>query len=122
KEGLPKFNEEAHILSYLYYKNNFNGGGGNLFIKRIWTNPVFMRNVDKSDVFLSIWHLPAEKTIGFKQLFNFFRGNSFKTQNMGELLPAILRKELGIPHLTFTHHIKYYTITYFNAINKRIKG
>lgn len=33
--GLEKLNEEAHVLSYLYYKNNTKGGHANDFIKRL---------------------------------------------------------------------------------------
>jgi hypothetical protein len=121
KNGQPKFNEEAHILSYLYYKNDFVGGGANPYIRRIWTNPVFLRNVKENDILLSIWHLPAEKTIGIKQLYNTFSKNSFNTKFKDEQLFSILSKKLGIPTLTLSHFIHYYVYTIYNGIHKRIK-
>ncbi len=67
QDGRPKFNEEAHFLSYCYHKI---GSFGSLesFIKRIWTSPKFS-NVQAADFDLPIWHLPAEKTGGIALIF-----------------------------------------------------
>lgn len=69
KKGLPKFNEEAHVLTYYYYKHMANMNGLKPFIKRLWTNRNYFRNVDKDSKNLVIWHLPNEKTTGFAKLF-----------------------------------------------------
>jgi hypothetical protein len=63
-----KFNEEAHMLSYLYHKLHVSTGTANRYIKRMWTGLSY-RNVRAEDTALAIWHLPAEKRYGFKRLF-----------------------------------------------------
>ncbi len=103
QDGRPKFNEEAHFLSYCYHKI---GSFGSLesFIKRIWTSPKFS-NVREADFDLPIWHLPAEKTGGIALIF--------KKLKKGEAMWD--RKEmggwLGIPrrtkYLNFKHFLRY---------------
>jgi hypothetical protein len=62
-----KFNEEAHFLSYCYYKIGQFGILTNT-IKRIWTAPLHT-TAAAADLNLPIWHLPSEKTGGFILLF-----------------------------------------------------
>ena len=76
--GQPKLNEEAHVLSYLFYKNGYMGGGANKYVKRLWTDPTSYRNVESGDAALLIWHLPAEKRFGFRQLFEWLQKQAFK--------------------------------------------
>ncbi len=64
-----KFNEEAHVLSYYYYKLKADIGGMNGYIKRMWTNRNYYRNVLPEDSNLTIWHLPNEKRVGIDRLF-----------------------------------------------------
>jgi hypothetical protein len=77
-EGLPKFNEEAHLLSYVYEVLGSPDASANDVIKRIWTDRGCFSNVDGSESGLTIWHLPAEKKSG---IINAFRaiasGESF---------------------------------------------
>jgi hypothetical protein len=61
--------EEAHLLSLLYRAQGLATGGGNAFIKRIWTQPFKYRNVDESDLSLAAWHVPAEKRYGLRRLY-----------------------------------------------------
>jgi hypothetical protein len=68
KEGKKKFNEEAHMLSYLYFILGYQGGTADSFIRRIWTYP-FMDNTKPEDFNLIAWHLPYEKNWGIKTLF-----------------------------------------------------
>jgi len=75
KKGLPQFNEEAHTLTYFYYKYDCEIGAVNESIKQMWTNPFVFRNIDVNDAEFTIWHLPAEKKRGFKTLFAFFLKN-----------------------------------------------
>ena len=67
--GQEKFREEAHLLSYVYSLLGFDTHSGNDIIKRIWTDGGGFRNVDGSEDNLAIWHLPAEKKRGFRQMF-----------------------------------------------------
>ncbi|MGA2849602.1 MAG: hypothetical protein ABSE46_11450 [Terracidiphilus sp.] len=64
-----KLNEEAHFLSYLYFKLGYRNGTANPFIRRIWTQ-LRGREVFPDDYSLPIWHLPAEKRYGMLDLFS----------------------------------------------------
>jgi len=120
--GSKKFNEEAHTLSYLYFKNGFRASRSTHHMKRIWTNPLFYRNVDAADVNLSIWHLPAEKTFGLYRLYDFFlhQYNNYGFDLRHDAYIALIQKILGVPHLSFRMKMEYYTISYFRALKKRI--
>jgi hypothetical protein len=71
--GLKKFNEEAHLLSYVYQALGYRTHTANPFIKRIWTDRNRFCNVDGSERDLVLWHLPAEKTSGFVKAFRSYR-------------------------------------------------
>ena len=66
--GSPKFNEEAHFLSFLYAKLGYGAPSANPFIRRIWTQRKH-RTAARSDFDLIIWHVPAEKKYGLRKLF-----------------------------------------------------
>jgi len=66
-----KFNEEAHTLSYLHFLLEQKGEGAlNSVIKRMWTDTNTYRNIQPEDANLAIWHLPAEKRTGIRELYN----------------------------------------------------
>ena len=96
-KGLPKFNEEAHTLTYYYYKHHAEMNGLKPFIKRLWTNRNYFRNVMPGDENLNIWHLPNEKTTGFAALFELLKND--KLSNLSEeqyqqtLYNQLLKKE-----------------------------
>jgi hypothetical protein len=122
--GLPKLNEEAHTLSYLYYKNDLHASKSNTFIKRIWTNPLFYRNVSSSDVNLTIWHLPAEKTFGFAKLYDLFVNKSFRygaTISTGYFL-ELVQEAVSIPYLPVVRKFNYYTISCYKAFMKKVRN
>ena len=123
KDGKTKFNEEAHTLSYLYFKNGFRAYPNNTFMRRIWTNPLFYREVRANDIDLIIWHLPAEKTFGLYRLYNYFMNgiHNFGFDISDDKFQLLLQKELGIPNLPATMKMKYYTVSYLRAIKKRLK-
>lgn len=120
--GLPKFNEEAHTLSYLYFKNDLKASESRTFMKRIWTNPLFYRNVSTTDTNLVLWHLPAEKTFGIAKLYNDFMHTSahLGLDESNENYLERIQKTLGIPYLPITMKLKYYTISYYRALRKRL--
>ncbi|MDF2432104.1 MAG: hypothetical protein JWP44_1735 [Mucilaginibacter sp.] len=121
--GLPKFNEEAQTLSYIYYKNDFKASPSRSMMKRIWTNPVFYRNTEPSDLDLCIWHLPSEKTFGLADLYRVLI-NTLPDNGRGlsdEIFINLIVKTLGIPHLTFGMKLKYYLLSYYRALKKRVK-
>ena len=66
EDGAPM--EEAHLLSVIYGMAGYRLGSADPFIKRMWT--AFHHNtVERADLDLPIWHLPAEKRSGFGDLF-----------------------------------------------------
>lgn len=123
ERGLPKFNEEAQTLSFLYYKNGFRASPERAVMKRIWTNPVFYRNVDPTDVHVKLWHLPSEKTYGLGALYKIFveklPGYGFEISN--EDFQAMVEEELGVPRLSAVKTLKYYYQSYSRALTKRFK-
>ena len=121
--GKLKFNEEAHTLSFLYFKNGFRPHYDNRFMRRIWTNPLFYREVRESDVNLAIWHLPAEKTFGIFMLYDLFlnRSGNFGFDLTNKEYIEIVQRAIGVPHLPVKLKIEYYTISYYKAIKKRLK-
>lgn len=67
--GLKKFNEEAHLLTYVYEVLNSPELSANDFIKRIWTDRGVYSSVAGDEEALTIWHLPAEKKAGIVKMF-----------------------------------------------------
>ncbi|WP_316809988.1 hypothetical protein [Pedobacter heparinus] len=121
--GLPKFNEEAQTLSYLYYKNGFKSSTKTHYLKRIWTNPVFYRNVETSDTEVSIWHLPAEKTFGLARLYAklIIEPADYGFYLSHDIFINTVKTTLGIPYLPLSMKMEYYILSYYRALRKRIK-
>ena len=92
-------------------------------MKRIWTNPVFYRNVEESDLDLVIWHLPSEKTYGLTDLYriiiDMLPGYGFSLSPWE--YTNIVSKILGVPFLPPLMKSKYYLLSYYRAITKRAK-
>jgi hypothetical protein len=90
--------EEAHFLSILYAVSSYPSYTANAFLKRMWTAFHF-NNVGQSDFDLVIWHLPAEKKMGFRRLFREITGNSreaWKNQTEENYKQAVA-EVFGIP-------------------------
>jgi hypothetical protein len=77
EKGMIKFNEEAHVLSFFYYKYGASIGKLDSYIKRMWTNHNYFRNVVTEDEERTIWHLPNEKGGGFEKMFNDIKNGEF---------------------------------------------
>jgi hypothetical protein len=116
-----KFNEEAHTLSYLYFKNGFRASNDASFMRRIWTNPVFYRDVQLSDTNLIIWHLPSEKIFGIHTLYELFfnKSSNYGLQISNPDFIKIVQKAVSVPKLTLKMKLKYYVVSYYKAIKKR---
>lgn len=121
--GLPKFNEEAQTLSYLYYKNNLQSSKRTDLLKRIWTNPVFYRNVEDTDPGVAIWHLPSEKTYGLAKLYDklITHGEGYSLGITDETYMELVKSTLGIPYLPLGMRLEYYILSYYRALRKRAK-
>lgn len=68
-DGLPKLNEEAHLMSTLAERLALGNAVANGYFKRIWTHPDF-NNCQPADRLLTVWHLPYEKRRGLTYLYN----------------------------------------------------
>ena len=68
--GLPKFNEEAQALSYLYHALGVAYGTANPYLRRIWTTLLKGDDARGPDLDLAVWHVPGEKRYGLRRLFN----------------------------------------------------
>lgn len=108
--GLEKLNEEAHVLSYLFYKNGIDGGEANGFVKRLWTDPTNFRNVDINDAHLLVWHLPAEKRRGFKIFFYWLKSIGFDLTAVNrQTFQQRIQKTFLIPNIPMQNKPYYAT-------------
>lgn len=94
--------EEAHVFSMMCCDMQLPCGNLNGMVKRIWTAQRF-RNTSPQDIFVHLWHLPAEKRYGFEDLYATFAKHqrSFGLLSDGER-SAQLRKYLGVPKRSFS--------------------
>jgi hypothetical protein len=99
RESQPKFNEEAHFLSYLYTKLGYPCATANPFVARIWTGFKY-RNASRDNFNTTIWHVPAEKKFGIKRLFRLAiqPDSAFWTVSPGPEFARLVAGFLGIPH------------------------
>lgn len=67
--GLPKFNEEAQALSYLYHVLDVPYGTANPYLRRISTTLLKGDDARAPDLDLTVWHVPGEKRYGLRRLF-----------------------------------------------------
>lgn len=122
EKKLPKFNEEAHTLSYLYFKNGLHASNSEIYMRRIWTNPLFYREVRPTDTQLAIWHLPAEKTYGLARMYDYFMNQSedygFKISD--DEYEGYVQKELGIPNLSIKMRTQYYLTSFYRKFKKKV--
>ena len=68
--GLPKFNEEAQALSYLYHRLGIPYGTANPYLRRIWTTLTHGDDARAPDLDLTVWHVPGEKRYGLRRVFD----------------------------------------------------
>ena len=90
EEGKPKLNEEAHLLSVLYYRCGRQNNLARSCIKRMWST-VRYDTLSHEDLELPIWHLPAEKKYALAGMFNRLRNGKTVSASM-----AFLERALGI--------------------------
>ena len=100
-KGLPHFNEEGHMLSYLFQRLGFAQGTANPYIKRVWTGSAY-NNVEPSDQELTIWHLPSEKRSGLIWLFQaaVIPTSRFWHVKLGDSYRRYVGRKVGVPKRT----------------------
>ena len=99
--GLPKFNEEAHMLSFVYHRLGFPVGTADPYIDRMYT--WFTKvNVRPGHEDMTIWHLPNEKKWGLRRLFEAIRDDHswFWALPPEDEWRRCLGRMLGVPRRT----------------------
>lgn len=119
EEGLPKFNEEAQLLSFIYHRLDLALGTANPFIDRMFTW-FTASTVRPGHEDLMIWHLPNEKKLGLNRLFDDVRNDDswFWTLEVGDEWRSQLGRMLGVPRRTPSKWIRDVGRT---AVNKVIQ-
>lgn len=119
EQGKLKFNEEAHMLSYIYYKLGYSHKSGNPYIKRIWTQLFGNNNVDGSEKFLTIWHMPTEKKLGIKRLFDevINMKSAFWKIPVGDLFIRYIQRAMGLPRRNLSKLI----LDLYDSINSKME-
>jgi hypothetical protein len=111
EQGKPRLQEEAHVLSYLYFVTNNENDFANKYIKRLWTHSSSFRNVRPNDEHLHIWHPPTHKVVGFPKLFKFLKYRGFSITDISkDSYYVIIKKLFTIPDLTLKHKF-YFLLT-----------
>lgn len=111
EKGQPRLQEEAHVLSYLYFVTNNENDFANKYIKRLWTHSSSYRNIRPKDENLHIWHLPKHKVVGFPKLFKLLKSKEFSLTFMSkESYHAMIKKLFTIPDLTLKNKF-YFLVT-----------
>lgn len=98
--GERTFNEEAQLLSHIYYKLRYPLGNGDPFVRRIWTGSFGAFNTALPyDLGLVVWHLPLEKNLGIRRLFRDVadEGSRFWSVDVPDELRRYLGERLGVP-------------------------
>lgn len=121
--GEKRFNEEAQVLSYLYWKMGYPVGTADPFIRRIWTGPPLRFNTSSLyDYGLTIWHLPLEKERGIKWLFERLHrpGSAFWSIPTGRLFARYLGRHLGVHSLWPAKLARDYALLSRKALKKAV--
>lgn len=98
--GERVFNEEAQMLSHVYYKLGYPLGNAAPYIRRIWTGSFGAFNTSMpDDLGLVVWHLPHEKRLGIRRLFRAIVDptSRFWSVEPGREMRDYLGKALGVP-------------------------
>jgi len=121
KKMLPKFNEEAHLLSFVYTLLGYKTHTANQFIKRIWTNRRYFSNIDGKESDLILWHLPAEKNRGFLRVFRSYRF----IEGTYQLTMKNFRQAYGIEETSLAKISRYgkqYILPQYQSVRRALSG
>jgi len=94
--------EEAHFLSILYAANAVPNYSANPFIRRMWTAFKYW-NLRPLDAELTLWHLPAEKRLGFRRFYKEIRRPSSRFRQIdAAAAQEIIGHYMGYPRRSLT--------------------
>ena len=96
--GKIKFNEEAHLLSYLYHVTGVSMFTADLYMRTVWTGLHF-RNGTEEDTQRPLLHLPTEKRFGFPKLYDLIQDRSswFHREPYSEAWIARVHRVMSVP-------------------------
>jgi len=117
--GASGYLEEAHFLSIIYKHRKYEPYTANFFIKRIWTMLRY-NTVLKEDVSLPIWHLPAEKTSGFRRAYRSIVEDA--RAHDPAALNSILKRIMGIPRRSAAKYVIDLALTLRNKARERARN
>jgi hypothetical protein len=106
--GQRVFNEEAQLLSYVYYKLGYPLGNADPYVRRIWTGSFGGFNTAlPHDQGLTVWHLPLEKRFGVARLFAEVAdpASRFWTVELGTEFRNYLGATVGVPRNTMSKRV-----------------
>ncbi|MES2491750.1 MAG: hypothetical protein V4579_00550 [Pseudomonadota bacterium] len=87
---------EEHVFSIVFAVLRGRVASANHLIKRIWTSPRYS-SVAPGDERLLLWHLPAEKRYGLRDLFNYLRRADFPEIMDSSAFREIAMRRCGVP-------------------------
>lgn len=87
---------EEHVFSIAFAVLRGQVASANHLIKRIWTSPRYS-SVAPGDERLLLWHLPAEKRYGMRDLFDLLRRSGFPERMDIYTFRAMAMKLCGVP-------------------------
>lgn len=87
---------EEHVFTVAFAVLRGDVASANHLMKRIWTTPR-LNTVRPGDENLTVWHLPAEKRYGLKDLFDFLQARQFPETFDPDAFRATAGRLCGIP-------------------------
>lgn len=117
--GASGYLEEAHFLSIIYKHRKYEPYTANFFIKRIWTMLRYNTAL-KEDMSLPIWHLPAEKTSGFRRAYRLIVEDA--AAHDPAALNRILGRIMGIPRRSAAKYVSDLVSTLRNKSRERARN
>jgi hypothetical protein len=123
--GERVFNEEAQLLSYVYYKLGYPLGNADPYLRRIWTGSFGALNTAlPHDQGLTVWHLPLEKRFGIARLFPEVADptSRFWTTELGSEFRDYLGAFVGVPRNPLSKQVKDLVQRAHDKIRYRIHG
>jgi hypothetical protein len=109
---------EEHFWSIFFKLHHVSVADGNAWIKRIATYWKFNTTVP-GDEHIPGWHLPAEKRLGFVDMFRFLKSQNFSTSLGRDSFRKAAMKFFGIPRQIMTKRVRDAARRAARAVAKR---
>lgn len=105
-EGLDgSISTEEHFFSIVYAGIADRVGRDEMILKRLWTSRQF-NTVEPGDERFAMWHLPAEKRYGLRDLYSDFRRADLQPDWSEDELVARAQERCGIPAISLGKRVR----------------